>query len=258
MEETKEKTPESPNPYRAVEGTLPRKRDVQLWSHDRLMDFFRFVTYFMDGDVVRPTGKNRGWLETEMAVHPTHPWAEFMWRINVFTRNRQGTDRKFYYRLSATMRLIGMYVKSNPALMTDEMRGLLGKNPRLNWIIPHFKAVKTRLGPEVVVPDTRMTVGFQKETTKALNPEVSYMESMLKAANVFDMIVTSIRKSEIAEMTVKDKVNALSKLSFVFSQARNMKPNSQVFKQINVYKASKEELETAIMDFNTVETNEAS
>lgn len=202
------------------------------------------------------TEKKRKWIENEMAVNPTHPWSEFMWRINCFTSNTQATDRKFYYRLSATMRLIGAYVKANPALMNDEMKAMVEPNPRLNWMIPHFKTVTTKIGAEVVVPDTQETVGFTKGTTKPANPEVSYLESMFKAANVFDMIVSSIKKSEINDMSVKDKVNALSKLSFVFSNSKNMKPNTQVFKQMNVYSAKKEELEAAIMDFNQLETDE--
>lgn len=243
------------NPYRAVEGTLPRKRDVALWSHDRFMDFFRFVSFFMEEDMVKVNQKKRVAVEKMMTDDLNHPWAEFMWRINCFTSNKLATDRKFYYRLAATMRLVGGHVKANPALVSDDMKAMVEKNPRLNWVIPHFKTVTTKIGAEVVVPDTQETVGFVKGHTPPSNPEVSLMESMLKTANLFDMIVSSIKKSDINDMTVKEKVSALSRLSFIWTQSRNMKPNTTVFKQMNVYKASKDDLEKAISDFSDIESN---
>lgn len=236
------------NPYRAVQGTLPRKREVQEWSHDRFTDFLAFVTFFVDKDIIKVTKVKRQAVEEYLNID-YHPWQEFLYRINCPLDNPEATDRKFYYRLASMIRLVGGYLKQNPALVTEEMKEGIKDNPRLNWIIPHYKVVDTAIGAEVVVPATLDTTTFVKRTTSPLNAEVTFMETMLKTANLFDMIVSSIKPSEIRSMDIKEKIAALSKLSFIGTNLRQMKPTTQVFKQINIHKANKEDVEKAILDF---------
>jgi len=245
------------NPYRAVQGILPTKREIQNWPHDKFMDFLGFVDFWVVGDMIKVTEAKRTEMEKLAFETPHHPWQEFMWRIDHFLLNPEATSRKFYYKLAAMIRQVGTYLKQNPAMVTDDMKAIIEPNPRLKWILPQFKIIETKIGAETIVPDTQESVGFEnKNVPMQVDAELSIMASMFKAANVFDMLVSSIKPSEIKSMEVKDRINAMSKLSFVFNQAKNMKPNARVFKQLNIFRAEKEDLEKALSDFTDETTSE--
>lgn len=237
------------NPYRAVQGILPTKREIQNWPYDKFMDFLRFVDFWTDGDVIKVTKEKREEMEKLAFETPHHPYQEFLWRIDHFLLNPEATSRKFYYKLAAMIRQVGGYLKANPGMVDEEMKKLIEGNPRLEWILKHFKVVETKIGAEVVMPDTTEEVGFQRGQSPVPKAEVTMMESLMKVASVFDMLASSIKPADIRGMEVKDKIQAMSKLSFIFTQAKSMKPNTAVFKQLNIYRASKEDLEKSLMDF---------
>ena len=238
------------HPYSFIQGTLPRKRDVSEWKEEKFLEFFKLVQFFMVGEMITITKEKC--IELQNIIQDYHhPWAEMAYRINSFTYDKDYTTRNFYNRLTSTVRLVGMYLKQNPAAISEEMKKAIEPNPRLNWILKTYKTVETKVGIPITVPDTRETVGLTPHNTPApKTPEVSLMESMLKTANVFDMIVGSIKKKDMEDMGIKDKINALSKLSFIWTAARNMKPQTAVFKQLNVYSAKKEDLEKSLLEFS--------
>lgn len=81
-----------------------------------------------------------------------------------------------------------------------------------------------------------------------INPEKRFLGSLLTVSEVFYEVADSITDEDIQAMSIKDKIAALSKLSFILNVAKNYKPNN-VFNQVNVFGSSRKELEKAILDY---------
>ena len=243
------------SPFRAVQGKLPTKAELGNWPTQKFFSFLDFCNHFM----ILEKGGHRISITTEKIREmekimrgPTHPYQEFLFRINQFSTDPESTQRKFLYKHGAFMRNVLGYLKMNPAIITEEMRAIIEPNNRFNWCLRLTKLQMTRVGAEVIVPDTLDNVMYKKKQVQSPNADKMLIDSLIKVANVFDMIAGSIKKKDIESMTPSQKIMALSKLSFVHATARNFKPGSAVFQKINVFQAGKEELESALLDFSKV------
>lgn len=245
-----------PNPYKVFEGMSLYKRDVELWQHDRFMDFFRFVGHFMIGDRVKPTKAARREVEEITIQVEAHPWLEFMTRINLPTSIARATDSRFYNKLASMIRVVGGVLKENPVLVTEEIRALIKDNPRLNWALVHFKEVELSNGQTTVLKDTSDGSGG---VVPVATPQMALLETQLKIASVGAMIVNSIKASEIKDMDIKDRINALAKLLPIYKSFNGNQGNTNVFNKINIIKATREDLESSLLGFNQNENgNEGS
>lgn len=243
------------NKYRAVRGILLRNAEVAKWESQRFIDFFDFLDrfYAFDKDEkgkISCTIQRIQIAELEMKEENC-PYIEFMFRIDRWTEPFDGdVHKKFYIRLANLMRIVIRYCKFHPAVLTEELRNHIKDKPQYSWCLTNYKTTITKVGAEVVDSNT---MGFQGNTLLtgmgSANADQMMLESIVKVASVYDMIASSISKRDIEKLNIKDKINALQKLSFIHSVTKSFKPNSRIFQQINVYKAGKDELEKAIMDF---------
>lgn len=243
-------------PYAAITGTLPSRRELSEWNTRKFLLFLDFCELFMirDGDdyKITITEDRLKHAERFLAV-PHHAFQEFLWRVNQFSTDVNSTPRKFFYKHAAFMRQVLGYLKLNPAAITDEMRAIIEPNPRYNWCLKHTKVQTLRSGAEVVTADTLDNVSYQKQQVQAPNAEKMLVDAIIETTNLYSLIAKSVKKKDIEELKPMEKINALQKLSFVLSTAQKWKPTALVFKQLNVHSAGKDDLEKALLSFGAEE-----
>lgn len=246
------------NKYRFVKDTLLRTFDVQTWEEEKFLAFLSFLDSFYE--VVYGKGKlavtvvKIQLLEQKLSEFPDNPTAEFMWRVNRWSEPFDGdVHKKFYIRVANMMRIVFGYLKQNPAVITDAIKEHCKGKIQYEWILTNTRIVTTKMGATVVEHDPTGFTGNSMQAAGYANADKVMLDSILKVANVYDMIASGITKKDIEKLNVKDKINALQKLSFIHTVTKNFKPNNNTFKQINIYKAGAQELEAALLDFTKQE-----
>lgn len=243
-------------PYAAkmrVRGKLPQKRDIVDWGNTKLLAFLRFVDFFTENgkfncSISRVTeARLRG--EDELF------WDEFLERINVIQGIDDGTSLKFRLRLTSLARIPLSWIKSNLHAVTPEMMEIMQKNPRLSWASSAFKLVTTETGAQVVERDNdeKTDPRIKNENPAMSNvsaPLVKFEQAKMNMLTLLMDLSKSIPKSELNKMSVKDKITAFDKLLNTAAKIiGKTHPNSIVFQQINVNKASREELEKSFLSY---------
>lgn len=237
------------NPYRVVEGKMPSQKEMSGWGHDRWLDFLRFCEFFLEEDKYKEesykvTKEKREMLE-EMILG-THVWSEFIYRIGLWMDS--STERQFYYKLAAMVRLVLTYLKRHPALVDDEIRKMIEKHPkRMGWVLRQYKLDDVN-GVPSVSRDTRVMDGNKMEQTKLPSLQVKIMNSMIKIADYYEIIANSLSAKEIKRMSVMDKVKALKDLHPMLTSQKN-KIGSNHFTQININQNNAKALEESMLSY---------
>lgn len=244
--------------WKVVISKSPTKRELSAWTEKQWITFLRFCEFYIvtkeDGKVSISITKEK-WAEGEEVLKmPDHPFHEFLYRINFFTFDSNASQKKFYFKLVSMMKFILGYLRVNPSLVSDEMKKIIEPNPRLNWCLKQTKVIETAIG-DIVVPDKMDRVeGDKKGSNQNIaSYEQQLQESMIKTTNLLDRLVGEAAGRPLNKMETKDLLMAIGRMSWVFSAGRQMKPNQQIFNQINIHKSSREELESAILNFNKTE-----
>lgn len=242
------------NPYKIIEGKTPKHKDLETWVHDRWMDFFSFVEFFI---VIPPEGEeylacpmNKIKEMEGMLEEPNHTWHEFIWRIGRWADKT--TPKEYYSKLNSILLNCLTYLKRNPAAVTNEMRAFITiRHPKImGWCLEQYE-VKEVNGVDVVTRDTETPAGkvdmpsFQKKM----------MTSMVKLADVYETLVTSINKSDIRTMTATEKFRALQQLGFIFNLSSKKVVNN-TFTQVNVNTNDARSLEKLALDYSKKKTND--
>lgn len=243
------------NKYRAVQGVLFRNADMGKWEPEKFDRFFHFLERFYDSEKAKisVTNDKIQMMEKEMR-DPECTHVEFMYRIDRwFTTDQESVflSKKFYPRMATMMRIVIGYVKLHPTVLTQEIIDRIKDKPQFSWCLNTFKTKTTDIGAEVIEVDNVAFEGNKlvQGGAKGRNPELMMMETMVQSMSLIETILKSIDKKELMKMSVKDKIGALQKLFPVYGIMKNFKPNGNVFKQINIYSAGRDELEKAILDF---------
>lgn len=77
-----------------------------------------------------------------------------------------------------------------------------------------------------------------------------------KIIDIYNKIAESIEDKDIRKMDIKTKINALQKLSFLNKSTEKIKPSNMNFIKIDTTKKSAEQLEDALLKFNSEEDDE--
>lgn len=235
------------NPYRAIIGKMPTRKEVNEWTPDKFIAFFRYLETFLENDAYKITKKKRETVEELMAM-PDHPFQEFLWRMNLFADNKEVTDRKYFYKLNSFVLQVLTALKQNPSKVTEDMRAIMVKYPmRLGRALDQYKVVDTPLG-EIVQRDTQLKDGYKNKQISMPSHEKMLMDALIGTISVYKEIVDSISKSDLKGMAVEDKISALAKLKGIFEAKRSMS-GPRIFQQINVHSAKAEDMESALLDF---------
>lgn len=181
---------------------------------------------------------------------PDHPFHEFLYRINFFTFDKGATRKRFHFKLLNFMRVVLTYIQANPSMVTDAMRGVMVTTQKFEWALYQTKKVETAVGIETVVPN----VVVDEKTATVITPATLDHQMQEATRSVLNMVKRlssrPITEAELRAMSPKERITAVAKLIPIFTVGRNLKPGKQVFKQINIHGAGREELEGALLAFN--------
>lgn len=107
---------------------------------------------------------------------------------------------------------------------------------------PNFDATRK----QVALPDVVVTpVNAAEVLVGAINNVIT----------LYNKISDSIDDRDIQKMPLKDKINALQKLSYIHTATKKFQPKMQFIK-IDTTKASANDLEAALLNFNKVDESE--
>lgn len=239
--------------WKVVAGVSLNKRTLSEWGEKQYVTFLRFCEFFIvvkNGVQTLAITKER-WRESEEFLKDDHPYQEFLYRINLFSFDKGATEKKFAYKLMNMMRVVLGYLRENPALITPTLKEIIEPNPRFNWCLKQTKIVTTKSGFDVVVPDNAEPLGEGRGPVGSVaTHQQKLIESMNRVTNVMDMLANSITPEEIKKMSAKDRLAALARMSFVFGLSKSVKPSKNIFKQIKIQVAGREELEEAMLIAN--------
>lgn len=226
------------SPWVAVKGKNFRSFDLAQWKESQYITFLQFCAQFMIPSDEGPklSYKPELWLNAEKILSmPDHPFIEYFYRIDRFSMNG-GTVRQFHKKLQDMMQGVLKFIQTNPSVVSDEMRKILEMYPRMAWCLKQTDIVQTAMGVDVVVPKNN-TVAFDERLYNA----------GVKVVDVLERLADSITDKDIKEMSARDKMIAMGRMGYIFTIAKNLKPNKQIFNQININASSREDLEAALL-----------
>ena len=237
--------------YHGVKGKAIINRDIDQWEIKRFYDFIEFAQYFIEdpyGEGKVKTHVTKAKLKIlEKKVLPVdyHPFQEFMYRINVFTTDPDFEEVTFMRKFNMMKMRVLKYLKEKPHIVDDKIREMVQGNPQLDWCLNLVKIEENRVGQEMIVSDHKDAEGVKVTN---LTPDMIMMQSLARISSLMNEISGSFTQAEIKKMKTSEKFAAISKLSFVYNVGRNMKPNANIFKQINIINAKPEDLEKTLLE----------
>lgn len=224
--------------YRPLRGKSFRKQDLKDWTEHMFTEYFRLVHFFtVEGEI----------KFTDLAVKsfqqhaPEHPlWEELMWRWEA--NDEVGNLRQFQNRFLYLTRTIGQYLQENNYLISKEMKGMMTANKYLEKYTEPFTVKTTETGIDVVTPNTDDLNDFTL-------PEVQYHKAIMNLSSLAKNLLEGIKADDIKKLPLKDRVELANKIINTISKIQGgHKPNTQVFKQLVIQNAGREELERAMVE----------
>ncbi len=242
------------SPFRAVRGQNWKKRDVQEWSEKTYLAFFSLVNRLtvLKGltSQVKVTSEVLMKLEQD-AFSGQFPFLEeLVVRMDNLTTDPKSSPRSFFLRLSALIRLVGVYVREHPSIMTEEMKALVEPNPRLNWMLEHYVKKESKIGVPMVVERRVDNVQGERQVMDRTDTQIRFMESMVKATDLTHRLLKGINGTDLKNLSTKDRISLGFAGVKLLASMKNYKPNIGVFNQINIKAAGRDELEEAMLDLN--------
>lgn len=237
--------------FKVVQGELPRVIDFQSWDDTKIYKLVKFIDFFTEGEKMNFSYEKR--KEMEMIDDPY--FEEFMVRIDSPSWTEIRKD-KFKMRFLTMMRTFLGFLKRNPHLISEDIYIVLSKSPRMDWAKQAFESKVTKIGAEIVGLHTEETcdTGIKNVSPNQTNPqpaEVYYNQAVLSLASSLKDLVKGINKTEMKNMKVEDKLRIAGNLITVLQKNfQGYKPNVMVFKQLNIHKATREELEQSFTEYN--------
>jgi hypothetical protein len=234
--------------YRAITGHLPSRYDVSQWNEAQYLQFFELCSAFMEGETLRFRAETILAQEQKALSGPFPFLQELFYRINVFSTDPLGGPLKFKNKFMALVRQVGQYIRLNPSVVTEKMRPLLEGNPRLAWSLKHYEMADTKMGVPVVVPDTRPQLGA-RPIMNPQDPQVRILEAQTFLADALVTMTRGLSKTELKELGTKDKLQLSIKIIDMMQKNKNWKPNIGTLNNIQINASSREDLESALLDF---------
>ena len=171
-----------------MKGKNPTKAEFSLWTPSRWMDYLRFVDFFLDKDKYSVT-KDKLLQVQEWKLQSDHPWLEFFERVN-------RDEEKAYTDKLRIMNMQAMkFLEIRPALVTDEMKVLMQKNPNI-------MGKYLRVSPIVEVKDVAIVPAPVSKQTQVLSDTI----------DVLQVLVDKLKKEGVGDMSVKEMISALPKI----------------------------------------------
>lgn len=243
---------------RAVTGSLPRRDEVAEWNEAKFLQFFEFVNLFTEGDkfMVRP---EQVMVFEQKALSGQYPFLEEMvYRIDALSTDPNAPKGKFMIRLKALVRQVGQYLRLNPGSITDAMREAIVKTPKISWCLTHYTKVETKMGAQVIVPDTKPVLNNALPVQNPADPNITMAENRLIVADLAKKLLKGVTMAEIKKMSVKDRLALGVKMVEMETKFKSFKPNVGTLNLINVNSANRDDLEKAMLEYGQADESQQS
>lgn len=227
------------NKHKHLVGVKLRKTDFAQWDEKRFMKWFEMVHFFA------PKGK---YDVTDVSIRAFQErckeeqvWEEWMHRYEI-----AGDDfvpKRFVNQLSGITGTLGAYLQENPHAITNDMRSVMKANPYLTKYTEPYTIKELDNGMEVVTTN--------QEGGKYTLPEIQYHKAMLKMSALANDLVSGITKDDIKKMAPAERIKLSNMLVTTMSRLQGgHRPNIQIFKQLVVNEAKREDLESALIEMS--------
>jgi len=227
--------------YKEYEGVSLKKVMLENWTDAHFLNWIRLVHFFTD-----KTEKKLRFTELSLkafreACRENEMWKEWMYRIEA---NKLDYDiGTISGRFLNSNRLIGSYLQGNPHKVTNQMRGIMEINIYLKKYIEPFTTKTSAIGADIVTTNSDDLARFEL-------PEVQYHKAMLKMSKVADELLDKISRTDIKKMSPKDRISLANTLLGTLSRVQGgHKPNMQIFKQLVINQAGRQDLESAMLEY---------
>lgn len=232
---------------------LMRTEEMDSWDDKKFSDFFVFQDFFYGKD-----GKIHATKEIVQAVQQyklASPFiVEMLEKINVPLDPKKPEEwnyRKFFMKLQVIIRVVKNRIKGKPGILLPSLVKAQLEKKHCEWMKEVYENDGT---PKLI---TALTNKKPKDLLILPDEEISPGQKLInaigKVADVYDMIAGSIKPEDIQRLDTKDKINALQKLSYLYSAMKKTPPKNLNFIKINTKTGGKEELESALLDFGNDE-----
>lgn len=238
------------NPYKLIEGKYPPYPELRDWTEEKWLSFISFLDFFIlsyeNTEKWQINTNKIKEMEDFLSVE-NHPWHEFIWRVAQW--KDKTTPQKYRFKINGmAMHSLG-YLKKHPALVTDKIREAIEHHPqRMKWCLNQFKTVETLSGDEVVRRDVVVQDDMGTKQTSLPSIQAKMMTSIVKVADIVELLASSINAKDIKEMDTKDKLNQISKLFPILANIGKAKINTNHFTQINL-NGSNKDLESQMLNY---------
>lgn len=225
--------------HRDIVGQTIRKNHLPQWDELRFMEFFAMIHHFC------PKGE---WMWNPLAVKTfcqqaeTRPiWEEWMWRFEMLKETTK--IKSISGKIMVLLPIIGTYLQSNPHNITVKMRERMKGHVKLAKYTEPFKVVQNELGADLILPNT-------DEGHELTLPEVQYHKAILKMSAIANDLIEGLTKDQLKKMSADDRIKLSLQIINTMSRVTGgQKPNLQIFKQLVVNNASREDLEKAMVAY---------
>ena len=234
-----------------IKGILYKGDDVELWDDKKFNDYYIFLDFLV--------GKDGKVHVTRDAVHAAQKFklaspmiSEILERIDV-PLNMRDPDvwnyRKFYMRLQTVIRIVNTRLKVKPSLLIPALVKRERVKAHCAWMNDFYD--------EENIPKQSLPAPKRRANSKPLlvleediSPAQKLINAIDKVANIYNLIADSIEQEDIDRLDVKDKINALQKLSYLYGAMKKTPPKNLKVININTKTGSKEELEEALLSLD--------
>jgi hypothetical protein len=251
--------------FRLVEGKNVKVRELPDWSADKLLSFVKFFQFFInpETDKMRVNQERIEEFEAKSEVEPY--FMEWRARIGLDLdkirkmplQQKMTTLNTYKMRVLTMQRNVLGWMRNNPHMISLEMRDLMCRSERMSWALKDFKIEDTLIGAPIVVPDNRETTdpemaNVDQKRTNLTIPELNYQRAVTQLAAIASDLTKGLKKKDLDKMTAKDRISAAINITSTLAKVMSAhKPQQQVFKQLVIHKAGAEELEKAMLDYNS-------
>jgi hypothetical protein len=251
--------------FRLVEGQNIKVRELPDWSEDKMLAFIKFFQFFInpETDKMRVNQERIEEFEIRSEVEPY--FMEWRARIGLDLdkikkmpiQQKMTTLNQYKMRVMTMQRNVLGWLKNNPHMITLEMRDMMCRTERMSWALKDYKIEETLIGAPIVVPDNRETTdpelaNVDAKRTNLTIPELNYQRSITQLAAIAADLTKGLKKKDLDKMTAKDRIKSAIDITNALAKAMSAhKPQQQVFKQLVIHKAGVEDLEKAMLDYNS-------
>lgn len=225
--------------FKKYSGVSLKKDDLKNWTDAHFIAWFKLVHHFTLDKKLKFS--ELAFNAFRQQARDNDFWNEWMHRMEAHLRDYD--IGKISGRFLNMNRVICGYLQSNPHTITSQMRGMMEANPYLEKYAQPFTTERSAIGATLIKPNNDDLSQFKL-------PEIAYHEAMLKMSNVANELLDTITKQDLKKLSPKDKIVLANTLLQTMSRVQGgQKPNMQVFKQLVINQAGRQDLEAAMLEY---------